>query len=241
MKRTIVLICLIFNGLCAFSQEFNQELVIKATDDFCTCMTEKLPADFEVEDYFNIFGTGSCIHIFNTEAFFSLFIEYLDTDSELSEEEQGEIIGKKFFSEVNSMLPERCDVAYKAYEKIKLETIDLTKETFNFPEDSEEYKRINEELETNPDSYSYKQRGLIHYWQGKLDAAEADFKKSHELKTIVNEQQLIVFAYILEQNGKYDEVIALYENALKNGADPNLVPFLAIAKRKKREIEAKKE
>ena len=129
-----------------------------------------------------------------------------------------------------------CDISFQIFEDTKRINAELEKEVFNEIELGSALAYINLEIEKNPTAELYLQRGLIFFANNNLKAAERDLIKSSDMKPITDIQQLVLFTYILELNGKFDLSIQIYENAIKNGGT-NLMFFMEATKRKKRESE----
>lgn len=232
MKKLIVLTYLIFSGLYGFSQEFDKALIAKASNDLCGCIYENISDPLDINEYFQLLS-GTCINVIMSEDF-DVFFEYVDENSEISIEKQGEIIGKNFYNKVTLELIQVCDISFQIFEDTKRINAELEKEVFKELELQSALTYINLEIEKNPTAELYLQRGLIFFADDKLEAAERDLIKSYNMKPITDIQQLVLFTYILELNGKFDLSIQVYENAIKNG-DKTLMFLMEATKRKKRE------
>lgn len=234
MKNFILLTSFLLSSVGLFSQDFDDAILAKASTQTCNCLTEKEVSETDIDAYFN--EMGSCIQgVIMSEDVLMVLFEYLDEDSDIDVESQAEVIGERFGFAVMRKMVHVCDLTYNIFEDTKKVNAEYSKEVFETPESIARLDTLLDyiALSSNPDAVWYLESALIYHAKDDLEKAEEFFTKSNDLQVITNLQQLILFTYVLELNGKYDKALEIYDNALKNGADMYLMITAETTVRKK--------
>lgn len=211
MKRTLVLLSL-FCTYTLYSQDFKE----KFGQDICKCLGEK---DSDINNLKTCF-------VENLEDYQSDIEALIDKESDLSEHEQGQILGNQIFNDMQADLIHNCDAYYNYFQELREKTLLDKKEISS----ESMIDSLSIEIAKNKTLELLWKRGNTYFALGQLPKAKADYKEC--LKMDSNHLQSTMFlAWTYEREEKYSKAIKLYTELYDKTQKPEFNVLLELAKR----------
>lgn len=224
MKRLLLLLCL----LCIHKSK-SQTYKTNFRVDICQCLQDE-------------FATANNLDKKLSECFRSELTKYATfIDAEIKEENatlkfaKGAKARRDLELEFKSELIYSCDFYYNKIEKTRQETLLALREQ----DYRSELKRTNEFVALSPTNIAYLGRAGIYYYKiGDLDKAMSDVNRSIEfIKSLDKDSwpksEKLLMALIFEEQKKYDQAIAIYDDLYRSVYDYQIAILRAIVNRKK--------
>jgi tetratricopeptide (TPR) repeat protein len=212
--RKIIFITLITSFNLSFSQGFKE----KFGQDICECFSEKERIEL------NTLETCFTKHIAKYD---SDIEKLIDKNSELSEYEQGEIIGKQLFDNLQSDLVHTCDSYFEFFNSMREKSINDMRQ--NYPQSKMD--TLNKQISLNKTTALLWERGNGYFSRNELSKAKEDYEMCLEIDP--NHLQSTFFlGWVYEREENYSKAIELYETVLNLTGQSQFKLIVEIAKRK---------
>ena len=198
----------------SFSQEFKE----KFSQDVCQCFSEKKDVEFNIlEDCF----------MKNLNNYKSDIEKLIDENSELSEHEQGEILGEKIFYDMQVDLIRDCDSYYSFFNSLREKSILDMRQSYS----ESKLDSLNKELSINKTTELLWERGNAYFSRNELLKAKKDYETCLEMDP--NHLQSIFFlGWVYEREKNYSKAIELYNQVFITTKTAEFNLIIEIAKRK---------
>lgn len=198
-----------------------QELKEKLEKDVCLCLNEV--EKIELKTVTSCFSSKMPAYEKDLE-------KLIDKNSTLSEYEQGRLIGKQLFSEMQTTLIHNCDAYYNFFQRLRAESIVAMQEHYT----QQVIDSIDRELVEHKSIDLLLKRGNAYFAKNQLEKAKELYYECLNLDS--NHAQTKFFlAWVKEKEGHYQEAIELYKKIYHNTQKQEVLIFAELAKRKSTE------
>lgn len=198
-----------------------QELKEKLEKDVCLCLTEA--ENIELKTVTACFSSKMTAYEKDLE-------KLVDKNSALSEYEQGRIIGKQLFSEMQTSLIRNCDAYYNFFQRLRTESIVSMQEHYT----QQLIDSIDRELVENKSIDLLLIRGNAYFTKNQLEKAKELYYECLSLDS--NHAQTTFFlGWVKEKEGHYQEAVELYEKIYRMTQKQEVLIFAELARRKSTE------
>ncbi|WP_106794611.1 tetratricopeptide repeat protein [Aquimarina sp. Aq78] len=217
MNNFFSIVSLFFISISIYGQEYKEKL----SNDVCKCFTEN-----------NKKGINTLENCFtqNIGNYRNEFDKLIDKNSSISEYEQGEIIGKKIFFEMQQNLIQKCDAYFLFFENLREQSILAMKKKYS----QSKMDSITTLISKNKTTDLIWERANLYFANSELKNAEADYQEC--LKMDPNHIPSMFFlGWLHERNKNYNKAIELYKIILNATKKQEIVLFIEIATRKSKE------
>jgi len=195
-----------------------QSLIEKIKENTCNCITEN--PDIQIEEFLE------CLKFDITE-FEKEIQAMIDPDSELSEYDQGVILGENIMFDLQSTLIHNCDAYYKFFIKLKEPSMVPLKD--NYPLKAKD--SLNKLISKNKTAELLFERGNYYYSNNKLRKAEKNY-----LNCLSIDPNYVLAKFYLgslyEKKENYTKAIKLYQELIDETGKREFIIYMEIAKRK---------
>lgn len=217
--RNYLFIPLLFLSTLGYGQDFKDML----SNDVCLCFETQSPSNYSQKSLLDCFAESLPKYEKDID-------KLIDNDSELSEYEQGRVVGRQVFMDIQKDLIHNCNPYYDFMNGLREASITSLKEQSS----QSMIDSLDGLIVKNPSVELLWERGSKHFAFQNLDKAEEDFRQC--LKLNPNYLQADFFlAWVLEKKGAFSEVLKLYEKVYAVTKKEELVLPIEIVKRKIKE------
>ena len=217
MIKILFSIILLLLSVLGFGQDFKERLSI----DVCSCFEEvKDPSNYNQQMLLNCFSK-------NLPNYKEELAKQIDKSSELSEYEQGQILGRQLFFDIQKDLIHGCDAYYDFFQGIR----EATLSSMQSEADNSKIDSLDKVINETPTVELIFERGQQHFLSQNFDKAEKDFRKCLR-KNPNHIQANYLLGWVLEEKGEYRKAIDLYEKVYAATNKQEMIPVIEIVKRK---------
>jgi tetratricopeptide (TPR) repeat protein len=213
MYYKILLILLLFS-----TTSFGQDLKEKLATDVCECLNEV--EKIELKTFTSCFSS-------NIMSYEGELKKLIDKDSDLSEYEQGRILGQKLFSDMQATLIQNCNIYYMFFLRLRIESISSMKELYT----QQVIDSIDRELAENKSIDLMVERGNAYFINNQIEEAKEQYYECLRLNPD-HAQTNFFLGWVKETEGNYQEAIELYEKAYSKSQRQEILIFVELVKRK---------
>ncbi len=217
MNNFLSIIFLFFISISIYGQQYKEKL----SNDVCKCFTEN-----------NKKGSNTLENCFtqNIGNYRNELDKLIDKNSSISEYEQGEIIGKKMFFEIQQNLIQKCDAYFLFFENLREQSILAMKKKYS----QSKIDSITTLISKNKTTELLWERANLYFANSELKNAEIDYLEC--LKIDPNHIPSMFFlGWLYERNKDYNKAIKLYQVIQKATKKQEIVLFIEVATRKSKE------
>ena len=226
MKKFFYLV-IFFLAQFSLGQEFSDETKNVFLNFFCSCFEENNQNGYDQENF------SLCIEK-EMEKHQNIFLPYFDSNSKLSEYEQGEELGKKLITEYLDEIIYNCDAYYIYYNDKNKRALNDAKNNLG----KEKLQEFEEEIKTNPSSNAYLKRGFYHFAYENYESAESDLTKALELDP-KNDLAKTFLGFLFENMGRLQKALEIFTEIHQSKQDQESLLQIAVINRKIKEASQK--
>lgn len=213
MKKFSYLFLFFFISSYSYAQDFKEKIKV----DVCKCLGQAESPTINT--------LQNCLGV-SLAQYEEEFKKLIDTTSSLSEYEQGRIIGRKLFTEMQADLIHSCDAYYEFWagqRKAMLQEISGVR-------NQKFIDSISPIIQKNQTPDLLWERGLAYFAAGKIDLAKKDFEAALAINPN-HFQSKFFLAWTFEKNKEYAKAISLYEELKSITQKNEFAVFVEMAKR----------
>tara|TARA_R110002049_G_scaffold127163_2_gene283762 strand:+ start:1132 stop:1974 length:843 start_codon:yes stop_codon:yes gene_type:complete len=223
MKTNIIYILLVLNLSFVNAQNYKSAF----RSDVCNCLEEESLKRVLTENAFKR-CLRETLPKYATQIDASIIEE--DTQQKFL---KGQLARKDLLLAMPSELIYSCDVYYKHINFLRTSSLLIMRE--NAKED--EIEKYDQMVALTPSATAYFMRAKVHFKLGNIKETEADIAKSLELNpnsenTISTRHELMLLAWVLEEQERYKEAIEIYDKVYFGALDSEVAKLRALADKK---------
>lgn len=211
MRKIIFII--LFSHFCQ-AQSFKKNL----ENDVCDCLQKTDSLDQEV--FLNCFA--SMLTKYDAE-----FEQLIDKNSDVSHYDQGVILGRNLFDDMQVGLVQNCDKYFFLFEDLK--RIGLQSMKIKYPISQKDSLEKNYEKIKNIDNLL--EVANWHFANGYIETAEEKYNQILKLDANYLPSKMLL-AFLYEEKKKYPEALKLYEEVYLASEKKEITLYIEIIKRK---------
>jgi tetratricopeptide (TPR) repeat protein len=213
MNKIYITIILLFT-----SHLYGQDFKVELGEKICEC--------FEREKEIKESTLTSCFT--DNAVYFETELEkMIDKTSDVSEYEQGKILGRQLFFDMQNSLIQNCDLYYEFFDNMREESRIAMKDVFS----QSTIDSLDILITENKTTELLWERGNAYFYQNKLEKAEKDYTECIEINNN-HIQSLFFLGWVNERQGNFTKAIELYEKIIALTNNEEIILFLELAKRK---------
>jgi len=146
---------------------------------------------------------------------------------------KGQLARKELLVSMQTELIYSCDVYYKHLDFKRNSKKLIARETVK----ESDLEKYNQMVALTPNAMAYFLRAQVQFNLGKIKETEADINKSLELNpnidnTMATRHELMLLAWVYEEQERYTEAIALYDKIYFGDLDTQIAQLRALADKK---------